>query len=378
MTKKILYTATSDIHINTFHIPYLKWLKSQGFEVHVAVEKRGEIDLSFCDKIYYLTFKRFPFNKYNIKAYKDLKNIINNNHFDLIHCHTPVVSVLTRIAARLARKKQTKVIYTAHGFHFYKGAPFHLWLIYYPIEKVLSKITDIIITINKEDYEITRNKFWNKHTFYIKGIGIDTNRFKQLSEEQKIDIKQKMSITNDKFILLYVAEFIPRKNHEFLINCLPELKMKLPNLLVLLAGTGLSLESSKNLVSKLDCNDIVQFLGWRNDVPNLAAIADVGISTSKQEGLGLGLAEEMLCRVPIIASHDRGHKEMVVNGVNGYLFQQNNKEEFIQFVVELYNNNILRDTFAEAALEKAQEFLIENSLESMKKIYIQFLLNNND
>jgi glycosyltransferase EpsD len=378
MSKKILYTATSDIHINTFHIPYLKWLKSQGFNVHVAIEKRGEIDLDFCDQVHYLSFKRFPFNKHNVKAYKDLKKIINLNNFDLIHCHTPVVSVLTRLAAKNARKKNTKVLYTVHGYHFYKGAPLHLWALYYPIEKVLSKITDAIITINREDYEITKNKFWNKETFYIKGIGIDTNRFRQVSIDEKKKIKKKLSIGDEKFILLYVAEFISRKNHKFLLESLPELKQNIPNILVLLAGRGPLLEKSIQIAEQLKINEVTSFLGWRNDIPNLAAIADIGISTSKQEGLGLGLAEEMLCRVPIVASSDRGHKEMVIHGENGYLFEQENKNEFIQYVLNLYNDKDLRNTFSKKALEKANEFIIENSLESMSKIYNQFLFNDND
>ena len=205
MTKKILYTATSDIHLNTFHIPYLKWLKSQEYEVHVAVEKRGTIDLTFCDKVHYISFKRFPFNIENLNAFKNLKRIINENKFDLIHCHTPVVSILTRLAAINTRKKGTKVLYTAHGYHFYKGAPLYLWLMYYPVEKLFSKFTDAIITINNEDYEITKKNFWNKYSFYIKGIGIDTNRFKQVGSQQKKDIKEKLLIDNDKFIVLYVA-----------------------------------------------------------------------------------------------------------------------------------------------------------------------------
>ena len=148
---RVLFVATVTSHINAFHIPYLKWFKEQGYEVHVA--SKGKQKIEYCDKHYEIPFERFPLKKNNIKAFRELKKIIDNNNYKIIHSHTPVAGILTRLAVRKARKSETKVIYTAHGFHFYKGAPLLNWLIYYPIEKICSRWTDCLITINSEDYE---------------------------------------------------------------------------------------------------------------------------------------------------------------------------------------------------------------------------------
>lgn len=371
--KRILYTATSDIHINTFHIPYLKWFKDKGYEIHLAVENRGNIDLSFCDKVFYLPFKRSTFSKQHLKAYKSLKDIIEENDYSLIHCHTPMVSVLTRLAAREKRKNGTKVLYTAHGFHFYKGAPLKCWFIFYPIEYLLSFITDAIITINQEDYNLINGKWGNKYSFYIKGVGAANNKFRPIVPTSKNELRKELGFNSDDFILLYTAEFIPRKNHKFLIQSVPFILKHIPKLKVVFAGTGVLLNKMKELANEIGVAKYINFLGFRSDVHKLAAIADVGISTSKQEGLGLGLAEEMLCGIPVVATKDRGHKEMIIHDVNGFMFPQNDKESFIKYIKLLYDDPALREKMGKAALEKAQEFTIESSLKSMADIYKRFL-----
>ena len=283
--------------------------------------------------------------------------------------------MLTRLAARDARSKGTKVLYTAHGFHFYNGAPISRWLIYYTAEYILSKFTDAIITINKEDFDYVNNKMLHKDSYQIKGIGVDSSRFKPLEKEERKNKRIELGLDPDKFILLYVAEFIPRKNHEFVIRAVQSLQKTIPNLQVLFAGKGELLDRMKALSKELKVENAIQFLGFRKDVHLLSAIADIGISASKHEGLGLGLTEEMFCKVPIIASYDRGHKEMVIQGVNGFMFQQQNSAEFIKYINQLYQDEELRLKMGEKAYEKAQEFEIENSLNSMKEIYKRYLIS---
>lgn len=371
--KKVLYTATSDIHIKTFHLPYLKWFKENGYEIHLAVENRGNIDLSFCDKIFYLPFKRLPYSKVHLSAYKSLKNIISENNYTLIHCHTPVVSVLTRLAARKERKKGTVILYTAHGFHFYKEAPLKYWLIFYPVEYLLSYITDAIITINQEDYNLINSKWGNKYSFYIKGIGADNNKFKPITPDLRKELRKELGFNSDDFILLYIAEFIPRKNHKFIIESLPFMIQYIPKLKVVFAGKGVLLNKMKKLSSEIGIDRYINFFGFRSDVHILAAIADVGISSSKQEGLGLGLVEEMMCGIPVVATKDRGHKEIIIQGINGFMFPQNDRESFINYIKLLYEDPALREKMGKAALEKAQEFTIGQSVKSMADIYKRFL-----
>lgn len=370
---KILYIATSDVHLATFHKPYLKWLGDNGVQVDIVVENRGNIEFEGVTNTFHLDFPRSFTKKELFISYKKLKNIIDNGNYSIIHCHTPIPSMLTRLAARNARAKGAKVLYTAHGFHFYKGAPFSRWLVYYTAEFALSKFTDDIITINEEDFSYVNNKMLHRNSFQIKGIGVDSSRFKPLNKEEKKLKRIELGIDPDKFVLLYVAEFIPRKNHEFVIHTLQSLQKSIPNLQVLFAGKGELLNKMKILAKELQVDNSIQFLGFRKDVHLLSAIADVGISSSKHEGLGLGLTEEMFCKVPIVASYDRGHKEMVVQGVNGFMFQQQNSAEFIKYINQLYQDEELRLKMGEEAYKKAQEFEIKNSLSSMKEIYKRYL-----
>lgn len=370
---KILYIATSDIHLATFHKPYLKWFSDQNIQVDVAIEKRGDIILEGVSDFFYINFPRSLFNKQLFQSYKTLKNIIDKGNYDLVHCHTPIPSLLTRLAARNARKKGVKVLYTAHGFHFYKGGPLLRWLTYYPAEYFLSYFTDGIVTINKEDFDYINGKMLHKDSFYIKGIGVDAERFKPLSDKEKSEKRNELGIQEDAFVLLYVGEFIPRKNHEFIIRALPKLVKSIPEIKVVFAGKGILLDKMKALALELNVAQYIQFLGFRNDIPALSGMTDIGVSSSKHEGLGLGLAEEMMCEKPIVASYDRGHKEMIIQGQTGFMFEQGNQDEFIGYIELLYRDNNLRKNMAGKAYQKAQEFEITNSLKSMIKIYKKYL-----
>jgi glycosyltransferase EpsD len=375
-SSKILYTATSDIHLKTFHIPYLKWLKEQGVEVHLAIEKRGDIDLGFCDAFHYLPFKRSPLHLKNVVNFFLLRKLIKKHSYSLIHCHTPTVSVLTRLAAFFSGNGQAAVLYTAHGFHFYKGAPWHLWALYYPVEKMLSIITNGIITINEEDYTLVKRRFWNKHTYKINGVGVNTERFKTVAPQARESLREKHGFASTDFVLLYVAEFIPRKNHQFLLEAIQGLQNFIPTLQVALIGKGVLVERMRSLASNLKVEQSIRFLGWRDDVEEFAALADVGISTSKQEGLGLGLAEEMLCSIPVVASVDRGHKEMIDHGVNGFMYRQGSHDDFINCVRKLYEDVQYRHEAGKNAAVKAQQFVLEKSLQDMAAIYQAYLRSN--
>ncbi len=370
---KVLYIATSDIHLATFHRPYITWLADKGIQVDIAIENRGNNTFDGVENTFLLNFPRTLFNKELFSSYKKLKSIIDLGSYDLIHCHTPIPSMLTRVAARTARKNGAKVLYTAHGFHFFKGAPKSRWIIYYSAEYLLSYFTDGIITINQEDYKYISGKMHHKDSFFIKGIGVDSRRFKPFTKDEKHVKRDLLRLRDDDFVLLYVGEFIPRKNHEFIIKTLSSLVEKIPNLKVLFAGTGVLLEDMKKLADDLKVSSYIEFLGFRTDVNELSAIADVGISSSKHEGLGLGLAEEMMCRVPIVASFDRGHKEMIVQGETGFMFEQENQAQFVEYICTLYSNEELRLEMGEKAFQKAKEFDISNSLSSMAKIYNTYL-----
>ena len=220
--KKILFVATVDEgHIIKFHIPYLRYFKENGYEVHVACA--GNALIPYCDKKYELTFERTPYKLANLNAYKKLKIIIENNDYKLVHCHTPVGGVIGRLASRKARKLGTKVLYTAHGFHFYKGAPLRNWLVYYPIEKWLSRYTDCLITINEEDYNnVISKKFKAKQINLVHGVGVNLRKFEPQIIENKFQTRKEYGYEENDFILFYAAELNENKHQDLLIKVIIE------------------------------------------------------------------------------------------------------------------------------------------------------------
>ena len=338
--KKVLFVATVTRHINAFHIPYLKWFKEQGYEVHVA--SNGQEDIEYCDKHYNLPFQRSPFKLENIKAYKQLKSIINKNQYEIIHCHTPVGGVLTRLAAKKVRKKyQTRVIYTAHGFHFYKGAPLLNWIIYYPIEKYLSKFTDCLITINKEDCELAKKNFHAKQTELVYGVGVDENKFNlEMSEEEKNQLKNDLGLDKNNFVFIQVGELNKNKNQIMTIEAMNEVVKEEPNTRLLLVGTGNLKDFYEKKIREYGLEKNILLLGYRNDVPKLLKIANCLISTSKREGLPVNILEAQVEKVPVIATNCRGNRDLVLKENLVEICDTKTLEDKMIKIVEKNNDSI--------------------------------------
>ena len=371
MTKKVLFVASVKEHLISFHIPYMKWFKEQGFEVHATARNDdGNEILEACDKFIEIPFCRSPFKLDNIKVYKLLKELLYQEQYNIVHCHTPMAAALCRLAAKGLRKDGMKVIYTAHGYHFFKGAPAMGWLLYYPVEKFLSAYTDILITINKEDYDNTiSHKFKCGKVFLVPGVGVDTSKVIVSTPEIKHKLRKKYGYADTDFLLFYAAEFIPRKNQELIIRQIPNLIKSIPNLKVLLAGKGVLLDAMKKLTKDLNVDDYVDFLGYRTDVHSLVAMSDVGVSSSRQEGLGITVAEDMFAGLPVVVSIDRGHKEMVHDGENGFFFDIKNPKQFSEKILQLYHTPELLHKMGVNAKTTIQTFSVENALKAHSQIY---------
>lgn len=371
--KKVLYVATSDIHLHTFHRPYIEWLLANGYQVDIAVENRGNKNFSGISNMFDIKFPRKFDLRELINSYKQLSLVLSNEQYVLVHCHTPIPSMLVRLAARKSRKKGTKVLYTAHGFHFYKGASMLRWILFYTAEFILSKFTDGIVTINKEDFGYINGKMLHLKSWYIPGIGVNSKRFVPVSSHEKIIIRHEYGFSHHDFLVLYTAEFIPRKNHEFILAAVKKLGDTIPNLKILFAGKGIKQTEIIEMSKNLHVENRVDFLGFRDDIEKICSIVDVGISASKHEGLGLGLVEQMFCKVPVIATIDRGHKELVDNDYNGYLFEQNNVDEFLKYLVLIYEDKVKRCELGINAYKKAHDFEITKSLNAMIVVYKEYL-----
>ena len=358
--KKVLFVASVTKHITTFHIPYLKYFKENGNE-----------EIKYCDKHFNLDFQRSPLSFKNLKTYKELKKLIDSDVYDVIHCHTPVASVLTRLAAKKTRKRHgTRVIYTAHGFHFYKGAPIKNWMIYYPVEKWLSKHTDTLITINEEDYEIAKKKFKAKQIEHVHGIGVNPDRFSfDISNLVRDEMRDKFTVGPLDFLLMYAAELNDNKNQLMLIEAMKTLVKEYPNIKLILAGEGVYREKIEKEIRESFLQSNIFLLGYRTDIPELLKISDLYVATSKREGLPINLVEAMISGLPLVVTNSRGQRELVEDGLNGYIVEIGDVEALIEKIKNIYLDIRIREQVTSNARENIDKYLLDNVYKEMKQIY---------
>lgn len=371
--KKVLFSATVDSHILHFHLPYLKMFKEKGYEVHVATNTDDTIP--FCDIKHKVCFERSPFKKNNLKAIKQMEKILLDNNFDIVHTHTPMGSVVTRLAYKKVRNKvNTRMIYTAHGFHFYKGAPLLNWLLFYPVEKYLSKYTDTLITINKEDFELAKTRF-NKRCFdiqYLPGIGVDDKKFnREMTLKEKNDYRKSIGIKEKDFVIIYPARLCKDKNQKLLLDFMIKNKEK-NDVKLLLPGKDEYNGFYQKYVEEKNIKNVL-FLGQRDDIYKLLNISNLLIASSIREGFGINLVEALACEIPVIAVDNRGHREIIEEGINGYIIN-NDVNDLYNTFLSIYNNKTLYMQLLNNSKKSVEKFFLYNSLEIMKGIYF----NNKD
>ena len=365
----VLFVATVvKKHINVFHLPFLKWFQEEGYKTHVAARDdfNGEkCYIPYCNKYFNIIFERSPLKFNNYKAYKELKKIINENNYKIIHCHTPVAAILTRLAARKARKKGTQVIYTAHGFHFFKGAPYRNWLIYFPVEFLCSIFTDVLITINMEDYHLAQKWMLAKQVHYVPGVGIDT----RVKTSNIGDKRKELAISADACVLLSVGELTNRKNHEMVIKSLARLNKK-ENIVYIICGQG-ELEGKLKQLSRIyGVEKNILFLGFRRDIMDICKMADIFVFPSRQEGLPVSIMEAMSAGLPIICTDIRGNRDLVEHERGGLLIQLDDDNGLYQAIIQLNNSKKNREKYGKFNSEKIKKYDKENIIEIMKSIYI--------
>lgn len=364
-TKKILFTS----HVASFqkfNRPFMRMMREDGWEVHYA--SMGEEEILDCDKSFVVPFTRSPFKLSNITAYKQLRKIINQENYDIIHTHTPMGSVVTRLAAKKARKNGTKIIYTAHGFHFFKGAPLLNWLIYYPVERLMAHHTDTLITINKEDYNRAKRQFKTNVT-YMPGVGVDPKRFTpKLTAKQKLELRKSLGLKKDDFVMIYPAELSKRKNQLWLIEALRPLLNDDTKVHLILAGKDSLHGKVTQHVNQYDLANQVHILGYRNDIHQLLQIANLSVSSSKQEGLPVHIMEAMFAGLPIVTIKCRGATELVEDGVNGFVVGFD-KVEFVERVQKIIKDRKLRLCLATNSLKRIDRYALFGISELMHKLY---------
>lgn len=381
--KKVLIVASVVSFIEWFNKENIEYLRTKlGCEVHIACnfdytdDTDEERTKTYLDRIcaqgvilHNIHFARSPLSRDNIAAYSELKKIINRQKFDLIHCHTPTASMLTRLAARKARKVGCIVMYTCHGFHFHNAAPKKNWMIYYPVERFCSRFCDYLVTINQEDYHRAQT-FHTKNVRYIPGIGVDIRRIKETAVDRAA-YKKSIGIPEDCIMLLSVGEMIERKNHEVIIRALSSLQNE--NIYYVICGKGPLKEYLSNLAKQLGIADHVVFLGFRKDIPELCNASDISAFPSKIEGLGLAGIEAMAAGVPLISSNVHGILDYVIDGETGYACDPEDVDGFAKAIDKLANHPHLRLEMKEKCLKAVEPFELNNALRTMWDIYDEVL-----
>jgi len=363
--KKILIVSTVSRQFYLFERGNIEVLKSLGFDVHCAANFEDENErLDELDIIkHHFDIQRSPFSMKNMRAYRQLKQIMKFGDFDAVHCHSPMGGVLARLAAK--SEKLSPVIYTAHGFHFYEGSPWINWLIYYKVEKYLSKYTDTIVTINKEDFERAK-KFKANDIIAVPGIGIDSTKFENV-KVNRIKKRKDLEIPEDTVVLLIVGEMIKRKNHETALKALSTLKNN--NYVLLVCGKG-ELESQlKEMTLKLGISDKVKFLGFRNDIPEICIASDIFVFPSYQEGLPVSVMEAMSAGLPIIASRIRGNTDLIQDGIGGYLHKPEDYFGIAKSIDKIIDDKNLRVEMGIHNKEEVKKFDKQVVKDKMTKLY---------
>lgn len=373
--KKVLFVATVvKTHLMQFHLPYLKMFQEMGWETAVAsrndYEDPSDCQIPYCDTYYDIPFERMPWKPKNIQAYKMLKTIIDEGKYDIIHCHTPVGALIARLAALGARKKGTKVIYTAHGFHFFKGAPLVNWLAFYPPEWLLAPVTDVLITINKEDYALAQKKLRAKRIEYVPGVGINTEKFREVPGQRE-EKRRELGYGEEDFLMLTVAEMTPNKNHITILKAMALLKGReeFQNIQYLICGRGEMRASLEESAKELGIADHVNFLGYRSDAPALYRCSDLFAFMTFREGLSVALMEAMSSAMPIMCTKIRGNVDLIDDGISGR-FCENSPEAVAEMILEFYRDPEARAALGRGAAEKVRLFGEANVHKQVKDIYL--------
>lgn len=365
---KILYITTISRTMNFFK-SFVSELVKDGHTVEFACNCEEPVD-SFYDglvsKIHNLSFSRSPLDKTNRVAYKSLKKLVESGEYDIVHCHTPIAAMLTRFACRKVRKKGTKVIYTAHGFHFYKGSPKLNWLLFYTTEKICSYFTDVLITINTEDYALANKKLKAKKVEYVPGVGISIDKFGEPSVDIQ-NLRASFGLKNDDFVLISVGELSPRKNHEVIIKALSQINN--PNIKLLIVGDGNLEHMLKTLAKELKVENQVIFSGYRKDISDLLHMSDAFVFTSLQEGLPVVLMEAMATGIPIICSRIRGNVDLIADEKGGYLVNPRDVDDIAKAIKSLLENYDESQEMVKTNLDTIKNFEIKRINEEMFKVY---------
>lgn len=368
--RKIMMITTTDNMIWQFMLPHIKYLQEQGNVVECVCAKTGfwfdELKEKHNLVVHEIDFGRNPIKLKNIKAYKELVKLQKERGFDLVYCQQPVGGMMGRL---VGKKFKIPVIYTAHGFHFFKGCPLINKLVYKPVEKWLSKFTDILITINEEDYQ-SALKMKAKQVFKINGIGIDENKM-EVEEFDKLVFRKELGLEPTDKVILTVSELNANKNYITMLETIKRLVEKDNTIKFVSCGTGVWREKIANYAKELGIEKNVVFLGYRKDIAKIMQVSDIFFHASFREGLTLSVMEAMSLGLPCVVSNVRGNRDLIVDGKGGYISEPTDSQKFAVKIEYLLNNKEDYKLMGEFNKNESKKYTVENVKKQLEKIYEQ-------
>lgn len=368
---KILFISNIAKRVGSFSVASIEAAHRNGLDFYMAAnwtsateEQLREDEHKYNVKIINIDLARSPYSPKNITAYKQLVEFIKKENIDYIHCNTPVGGLLGRLAGKKCKVK--KVIYQAHGFHFYKGAPLKNWLIYYPIERWLAHYTDALITINKEDYERAQGFKLRKNgkVYYVPGVGIDLSQY-ELPESTREIKREELGLKETDVALISMGDLIERKNYPIAIEAIA--KANNSNLQYFICGKGAEEEKLQKMAEDLGVKDQIHFLGYRTDIKELLKAADIFLFTSKQEGLARSLMEAMASGLPCVASKIRGNTDLIENTECGYLCSC--VDEYTVAINKVTDSLMVREEMGKSSLQRIKQFEMQVVIDNLVDLY---------
>ncbi len=365
--KRVLLIATVQSHIGQFHKPLMKLLKEHGWEIHVAarnnLDEKDGLELTYPDVVFDVPISRSPLSRNNLKAYEQLRSILASNRYDVVHCNTPVGGVLGRMAAEKYRKSGTKVYYTAHGFHFYHGSSKLSWLTVYPLEKLFSRYTDKLFTVNEEDYKLAKSNFCCP-VYRLHSIGANSEKYRPADKKTQAELKEAFGFFGN--VLLNVGELRPNKNQKTAIAVLKEVLKTHPDTTLLIAGNGPEKNALETFARQEGIESYVRFLGYTTKLDRYMKICDAEVALSFREGMPLNVIEALLCGKPVVASRNRAHSELIEDGVNGYLVEADDVNAAAQRIIEILAG---QKDFSKEAIMSAEAYKDVNVMKELAEAY---------
>lgn len=364
------------VKLNNFSRWPVEAALARGYKAYMGINRKyadllnsaDGYDITFYNSCTYRSIFAFIDNWH---AYKNLCALLKTHpEIEFIHCNTPIGGLMGRICGKLYGVN--KVIYTVHGFHFYKGAPLFNRTVLKWVEQFLAHWTDAILTMNKEDFESAKKmKLRNGGKIYkVPGVGVDTKSFEGVCVDRNA-VRKSLGLPEDALLAIAMGDIVPRKNYKTAIEAVA--RANRPNLHYIICGRGSQIEELQQYSEKIGVADQIHFLGFRKDIKELALASDMFLFASLQEGLPRSTMEAMCAGLPCVISKIRGHVDLIEQEQGGLLVEVSDVDGFASAIQRVVDDVEFRKSMGAIAKEKVKAFDIEIVKATIDEIYTDIL-----